>query len=69
MYRFPLLTFIRTMKNPYTIPATILHIVCAIASLLLTKSLYILAKGKILKTNLQVLKNRMDSSSYSLYIF
>ena len=65
------LTFVyNTMKNPSTTPATVLHIVCAIASLLLTQSLYILARdstGKISKTNLQVLKNRIDSRSYSLY--
>ena len=71
MYRVPLLSG-NTMKDPSTVTATILHLVCAIASLVLTQSLYILAKdstvmGKISKTNLEVLKNRMDSRSYSLY--
>ena len=65
----PLPSF-NTMKNPSTLLATILHIVCALASLLLTQSLYILAKdstGRISKTNLQALKNQMDSRSYSMY--
>ena len=66
------------MKNlSSTVPATILHLFCVIASLFLTQSLYILAKNSTLtgtqkisetKTNLQVLKNRMDSISYSGFL-